>query len=118
MGGFNLVRMRPAPEVVKGSLPEGVSARVLREPGKDYLVYVRSGLGATKARPRKTSFAAGEVKFGLDLPKGVYHVEWLDTKSGKPVRGERFEHGGGVREFGVPAFEEDVAGRVRRGGDQ
>ena len=118
MDGLNLVRMRPAPEVVKGSLPEGVSARVLCEPGKDYLVYVRSGLDATKAKPRKTSFAAGEVKFGLDLPKGVYQVEWVDTKSGKAVRGERFEHGGGVREFGVPAFEEDVAGRVRRGGDR
>ena len=118
MGGFNLVRMRPAPEVVKGSLPEGASARVLCEPGKDYLVYVRSGLGATKAKPRQTSFVAGEVKFGLDLPKGVYQVEWVDTKSGKAVRGENFEHGGGVREFGVPAFEEDVAGRVRRVGDR
>jgi hypothetical protein len=79
---------------------------------------VRSGLGATKAKPRQTSFAAGEVKFGLDLPKGVYRVEWVDTKSGNAVPGERFQHGGGMREFGVPAFEEDVAGKVRRGGDQ
>ena len=118
MDGLNLVRMRPAPELVKGSPPEGVSARLLCEPGKDYLVYVRSGLGATKAKPRQTSFVAGEVKFGLDLPKGVYQVEWVDTKSGKAVRGENFEHGGGVREFGVPAFEEDVAGRVRRVGDR
>jgi hypothetical protein len=116
--GFNFVRMHPAPEVVKGSLPEGVSARALCETGKDYLLYVRSGLGAKKDKPRKTNFAAREVKFGVDVPKGVYQVEWVNTKSGKVNSVERVEHAGGVWEFGVPAFEEDVAGRVRRGGDQ
>jgi hypothetical protein len=118
LDGFNLVRMRPAPEVVKGSLPVGVSARVLCEPGKDYLLYVRSGLGATKEKPQKTSFAAGDVNVGLDLPNGVYQLKWVDTKSGRVASGDRVEHRGGVREFGVLSFEEDVAGWLRREGDQ
>jgi hypothetical protein len=118
MDMLNLVRMRPAPEVVKGSLPEGVSARVLCEPGKDYLLYVRSGLGATKEKPRKRSFAAGEVRVGLDLPTGVYQLKWVDTKSGRVAKGEGVEHRGGVREFSVPSFEEDVAGWLRREGDR
>jgi hypothetical protein len=111
---FNFVRMQPAPGAVKGSLPEGVSTRVLCEPGKNYLVYVRSGLGETKERPRKTSFGPGEVRFGLDLPKGVYGVEWSDTKSGKVVKGERIEHGGGVREMVSLGFEWDEAITVKR----
>jgi hypothetical protein len=112
--GFNFVRMRPAPELVKGNLPEGVSARVLCEPGKDYLVYLRSGLGATREKPKKTSFAAGEVKVVLDLPKRNYRLEWLDTKSGKVIGTEKVEHEGGVRELGAPGFVEDVAAKVRR----
>jgi hypothetical protein len=112
--GFSFVRMRPAPELVKGNLPEGVSARVLCEPGKDYLVYLRSGLGATREKPKKTSFAAGEVKVVLDLPKRNYRLEWLDTKSGRVIGTEKVEHEGGVRELGAPGFVEDVAAKVRR----
>jgi hypothetical protein len=114
MDKSSFVHMRPAPEVVKGSLPEGVTARVLCEPGKDYLLYVRSGLGATKEKPRQMSFAPDEVKLRLELPQGVYQMQWLDTKSGKLVLADMIEHKAGVSEFSMPAFKEDIAGMLRR----
>ncbi len=111
---LNLVRMRPAPELISGNLPEGVSARVLCEPGKNYVVYVRSGLGATKEKPRSTNFAPGDVKLTLDLPKGVYREEWLDPKSGRRATEQRIKHEGGPREFVAPEFTEDAVLIVKR----
>jgi hypothetical protein len=112
--GFSFVRMRPAPELIKGNLPEGVTARVLCEPGRNYLVYLRSGLGASREKPRKTSFTAGDIKVGLELPRGSYRLEWVDTKSGKVAGEQKIQHEGGVRELTAPAFVEDFAAKVRR----
>ena len=45
----------------------------------------------------------------VELPKGDYNGEWLDPKTGKVIKRERFEHAGGNREIRSPAFAEDVA---------
>jgi len=116
---LDFVRMHPAPEILKGSFPEGVTVRVLCEPGKDYAVYVRSGLGGSKEKPRKSSFSADEFRLELNLPRGSFRVEWLDTKTGAIVKRDTIRHEGGAREFSVPAFEDDAALAVKgtkRGG--
>jgi hypothetical protein len=43
--GFDLPRMKPAQSVLEGSLPGGMTARVLADPGKAYGVYLSKQVG-------------------------------------------------------------------------
>jgi hypothetical protein len=43
--GFDFIRMAPAKEVLKGGIPEGLSARVLAEPGRQYAIYLHRPAG-------------------------------------------------------------------------
>jgi len=74
------------------------TVRVLAESGKAYAVYVKGGVKA---------------ELSLDLPKGQYKAEWLNTKTGAVDKAEDFDHDGGPRTLASPAYEEDVALRIR-----
>ena len=109
VGQYDFLHMRPEPDMVKGSFPAGVTVRALSGSGKGCLVYLRTGLGAAKDKPRQTAFPADELRFGLNLPKGTFQVEWLNTKTGSILKAETIDHAGGLREFPVPAFQDDIA---------
>jgi len=49
----------------------------------------------------------------LDLPAGTYAAEWVNPKTGAVDKAESFDHAGGTRSLGSPAFTEDVALRIR-----
>jgi hypothetical protein len=107
MDSFDFVHMKPDNTVLKGgsiTAPlEGHEARAtvraLVELGKAYALYVRGG---TQAELR------------LELPAGKYAVEWLDPKTGKTEKEETIDHAGGVRPLTSPAYQEDIALRVKR----
>ena len=112
MDGLDFVRMKPDNAVVKegritaplkggdkGAAREAkVTARALVEPGKVYVVYVKGGVRAELA---------------LDLPRATYKAEWINTKTGAVDKAEDFDHDGGTRTLVSPAYEEDVALRVK-----
>ena len=61
----------------------------------------------------------GRTVLGLDLPKGDWREEWIDTKTGAVVKKGAFAHKGGRRELASPPYEGDVALRVvREDGDR
>jgi hypothetical protein len=91
---FDFVRMRPDDAVIRGGVPEGATARALVERGKAYAIYLHGGSGA-------------ELK--LDLPAGVYTVEWLDTRTGKVAKRQSLEHAGGVATVTSPPYAGDIA---------
>jgi len=93
--GFDFIRMAPVPGMTKGNVS------ILAESGKAYAVYVKDGRS---------------VELMLDLPKGSYKAEWVNTKSGEVERTETFSHGGGNRALSSPSYSEDIALRVRRTG--
>ena len=113
MDGFDLVAMKPDNAVVKdgritalltggdkGSAKEAkATVRVLADPGKAYAIYVKGGV---------------QAELALDLPRGSYRAEWVNTKTGAVDKAEDFDHGGGTRELASPAYDEDVALRVQR----
>jgi hypothetical protein len=72
---FDFVHMQPARDLVKVELPHGASARALIRTGKDYLVYIRTGLGDWKDSKNKTKFGPGELAFQLELPAGKFVAE-------------------------------------------
>ncbi len=100
--GFDFPRMRPDNSVIKGGVPAKATARALVERGKAYAIYVKGG---TKA------------ELVLDLPKGTYQAEWIDTKTGAVARREMFQHREGNRTVESPEYREDIALRLRRTGE-
>ena len=112
---FEFVRMRPDLEVVKAELPPGASVRALVEPGRAYIVYVRTGLGDWKPHlERKAKFEPGELNLQLNLPGGELVAEWLDTKAGSLIDRVPFTHTGGWRTLLAPAFQDYIALTVRK----
>jgi hypothetical protein len=110
LDGLDFVKMRPDNSVLRGgrisvplrrgNTPEArATARALVEPGRAYAVYVRGGTQADLV---------------LELAKGHYRAEWVNTKTGKVDRAEDVDHAGGERSFASPAYEEDIAFRARR----
>ena len=111
LDGFDLVKMKPDNAIVKdgritaplsagdrGSAKEAkATVRVLAEPGKAYAVYVKGGV---------------QAELALDLPRGSYRAEWVNTKTGAVDKAEDFDHDGGARKLASPVYEEDVALRV------
>jgi hypothetical protein len=112
MDRLDFVRMRPDDRVIAGGVPEGASARVLAEPGKAYAIYLHHGRIVKDGKPRyQVDAGAKTARLRLDLPAGDFDAQWVDTKTGR-ARPERFQHGGGEREFVSPAYTEDTALRI------
>ncbi|HEV8484925.1 MAG TPA: hypothetical protein VGV87_15395, partial [Blastocatellia bacterium] len=74
----------------------------LVKPGEAIAVYVIS--------PRKEP-RAGVL---LDLPKGRWRAEWLNPASGEWTKPQLMDHPGGGLSVTGPAFDQDIALRVRR----
>jgi len=114
---LDFIHMRPENDIVKAELPSGASVRALVRAGKDYLIYIRTGLGGEKENAqRKTKFATGEIPLQVTLPAGEFTTDWLDTKTGSSLRREKFSHTGGQGTLPNPGFEEDIALMIQRVG--
>ena len=95
---FDFVRMRPDNSVVRAGTPPGVTARALVEPGKAMAVFVRGGGVSTVLT--------------VDLPPGNWTATWIDTKTGATAATTTVA-GGGVRSIEAPAYDSDIALRLR-----
>ena len=54
----------------------------------------------------------GRSVLWLDLPKGDWREEWIDTKTGAIAKRGAFTHEGGRREVASPPYEQDVVLRL------
>jgi hypothetical protein len=110
---LDFVHMAPAGGFVTGGVPEGASVRALAQPGKQYAIYLHHGRIVKDGKPRyQVDAARRTAKLTLDLPKGRYTAEWVDTKSGKMNR-RTLTHSGGACTLESPEYAEDVALAVR-----
>jgi len=98
MDGFEFVRMKPDPAVVKVNAISKVSIHALSEPGRQYAIYLCGD---------------GVKKFVVDLPAGTYRHQWIDTQSGPLGKPETFPHAGGERTLEVPEYRADIALGIR-----
>lgn len=96
---FDFIRMQPNNSIVKTALPQGITARVLAEPGQAYAIYVNGG---------------GLTELALDLPPGQYRAEWVNTKTGRTDKAEPFQHESSVQTLRPPAYTDDIALRLIR----
>jgi len=54
----------------------------------------------------------GRTTLFVDLPKGDWREEWIDTRTGATSKSGTFAHKGGRRELTSPPYERDVALRL------
>ena len=114
MDGFNLAKMKPADSVIAGGVPEGASARVLAETGKQYAIYIHHGRVVKNAKPHYVVDASEHTAhLRLNLPAGSYRAAWLDTKTGRAIKQGAFKHAGGERTLDSPGYSEDIALEIR-----
>jgi len=96
---FDFVKMKPAREIIIGTLPKGARAQLLAEPGRQFAAYFK---GAPRSR------------FTLDLPAGKYATQWTDVITGKAEAPLTRAHSGGPAEFEIPSELNEVALRIVR----
>ena len=99
INGFNFIKMRPDDSVIKGGVPDEATAHALVENSRAYAIYINGG---------------SHAQLQVELPKGKYTAEWLNTKTGKTDKDETFDHPGGNRTLASPKYEDDIALRILR----
>ncbi|MCF7668824.1 MAG: cellulase family glycosylhydrolase [Verrucomicrobia bacterium] len=99
--GFDFIRMHPDDTLIKGGLPENAHAYVLAEKGKQYAAYIFSDKRKDK-----------NIELTVDIPKGKYTVEWINTLHGRIDKKESITHSGGNKSLRSPAFDKDVALKI------
>jgi hypothetical protein len=104
MNGFDFVRMSPNPSIVKDGVPVGGAVRALVALGEAIAVYIRKPL---KGESQATS------SIQIDLPSGQWQTEWIETTTGAVAKSQNVD-GGGVRTLDVPAYDVDIALRLKR----
>jgi hypothetical protein len=115
MDSIEFISMAPAPGFVRSGLPEDASAWTLAAPGKVYAVYLHHGRVQKEQKgPRYVVDATPRtVELSVNLPAGTYRAEWIDAKTGKVAKQERFTHQGSARTLTSPQYSEDIALRLR-----
>jgi hypothetical protein len=101
INSFNFVKMTPDNSVIKGGVPDKATARALVDEGRAYVIYINGG---------------NRAQLQVELPKGKYTAEWINTKTGKTGKNEKFDHPGGNRTLESPKYEDDIALRILRSG--
>jgi hypothetical protein len=99
INSFDFIQMRPDNSVIKGGIPEKATVRALVRAGQAYAIYINGG---------------NEAKLILELPKGNYRAEWVNTKTGKIDKTEIFQHTNGNRTLLSSKYVDDIALRIRR----
>ncbi|MCB1120053.1 MAG: cellulase family glycosylhydrolase [Verrucomicrobiae bacterium] len=95
--GVDFTRMAPDQNLIAHA--PGLFARGLAEPGKQYAVYFDG---------------SGPADIRLNIPKGRYRIEWINTRTGKTLRKETVRSGDKGLTLTTPDFSEDVALRITK----
>lgn len=135
---FDLVKLRPATQLVVGGVPPGGSVQVLAQGDDAYGIYLRrqrtvsafsarwSGLITAPANgnvdhafgssgPRLDQAAtAASATLDITLPAGMWAGSWLDPVTGQITETLLRKHPGGVASLALPAWADDLALDLRR----
>jgi len=102
MGEIDFIHAKPSNHLIMNIHKERTT-RILAIEGEQYLVYLsREG--------QKTSSCA----ISIEILRGDYAAEWIDTKTGKRTLFDIPEHEGGVKTFLTPPYSEDIALKITR----
>jgi hypothetical protein len=103
--------MKPEAAVVASGVPAGHRAYALAEPGRAYAIYVERD-----SRDKNAPTGPQRPTLQLRLPAGEYAAEWVNPRTGQVDRRDTVRAAGELTPLAAPAFEEDIALRLRRTG--
>jgi hypothetical protein len=95
---LDFIHMRPD-DVIVTEATAGVTARALVLPSKAIAIFLKGD--------------APSATISVRIPAGTWTVEWVNTRTGAVARGANVS-GGKVQALAAPAFDSDVALRLRR----
>jgi hypothetical protein len=98
INSFDFIKMNPNNSIIKAGIPNKATARAMIQSGKGYAIYINGG---------------NEADLVVELSKGAYRAEWVNTKTGKVDRQEVFRHTGGNRRLHSPKYTDDIALRIK-----
>ncbi|MHC4655656.1 MAG: hypothetical protein ACYS91_11675, partial [Planctomycetota bacterium] len=98
INSFDFIKMKPDNSIIKVGIPNKATARALVQPGKGYAIYINGG---------------NKAELVVELPRGAYRAEWVNTKTGKVDKQEAFRHAGGNRTLHSPKYTDDIALRIK-----
>jgi hypothetical protein len=102
---LDFLRMAPDPDVTS-------AARVFSRAGKEYVLYVHHGRRVRDAKPPfQITPGPHATELRLNLPAGRWRAEWINPKTGRVEKRERFRHDQPVTS---PPYHEDMVLHVRR----
>jgi hypothetical protein len=101
---LNFISMKPDQSVLLSISEKGTSVRVLAG-DNEFLIYIQQETGNQNT--------GSPVDFNLQLEKGNYLGQWIDTKSGARTD-LKFSHKGGETTLSTPEFIEDIALIMRK----
>lgn len=110
IGKFDFLRMKPDTNVISGGIPAGATARALAQSDRAWAIYLGPA-PAEKPAPQKTPQKA---TLELALPRGEFEAQWINTRTGRVEKRQRFNHRSGTRKLEAPPFEDDIALDLRR----
>jgi hypothetical protein len=113
-GEFDFLKMKPSNYLLKDSISENATMRILAEEGELYLLYLNN----FKADKRINSESEGDkftaYEISMELTAGDYNGEWIDPASGLRTPFSVRDHKGGVINFKTPPVGEDLALKLTR----
>ena len=122
--GYDFIGMSPQESVINSGVPEGATARVLADPGRDYAIYIHHGkpgfshnsaTPSPKPRPLySVSSEKQQTTLFCVLPPGSYKARWIDTKTGRLEKTEKLKSSGKPHALASPYYREDIALRIQR----
>jgi hypothetical protein len=110
---FEFTAMRPATGVVKRTEPE-LTASVLANAGKAYAIYLHTPVPNKPKKLEQLLRKNRTARVTLEIPKGIYRMEWLNPVTGRTGDPWPLRHSGGAVELVTPAFDNDIALRIVR----
>jgi len=98
INSFDFIRMKPDNSIIKAGIPDKATARALVEAGRNYATYINGG---------------SKAELVVELSRGVYRAEWVNTKTGSVDKQNTFRHAGGNRTLDSPKYVDDIALRIK-----
>jgi hypothetical protein len=106
---FDFLRMAPAPSLIASGIPQGHRAYALAQHGTAWAIYL-----ARDTKDKNAPTGTVNATLTLALPDGAFVAEWLNPRTGQKDKREDIRAENGRAVLASPAFEEDVALRVRK----
>jgi hypothetical protein len=112
MESFDFVRMAPDKEFLVSGVRPPEYHRALSEPGKQYALYIHH---SSEKRGGSYTVVPGDYQeeLVLELPSGQYRADWIDPETEAVLGTESFDHQGGNRKLKTPAYQIDIALRIK-----